>query len=270
MPTKSHHRSRSSVDRVFDLLADLQDTQISLLLDDFNHTTDSNVPVSKAIALFDPRAEKPTPKHPFARSSSPVRTLQAELERRHSRRIASAPEPITRPKTASPPSTQKPASPLILETPPLPSEPLPSEPLPLEKSDRPSLIISPPETRERANTSSSEQRSGSRGPRSYKRISRPLFLSPTATAELHELLLAYLQDTPTSATTTATPSPVTPKTSHSWAFFSPMEPETDGPGLDLLEPSPTRLPVPIFSSGRMVKQPSMESMHSIFEVLASR
>ena len=76
-----YYRDTVGFDRVFDLLADLQDTQISLLLDDFNHTTDSNVPVSKAIALFDPRAEKPTPKHPFARSSSPVRTLQAELER---------------------------------------------------------------------------------------------------------------------------------------------------------------------------------------------
>lgn len=265
MPTKSHHRSRSSVDRVFDLLADLPDNQISLLLDEFNHTTASNVPVTEAISLFDPCAKKPKPRRPFDPSSAPMRTLQAELERRNSRRISSAPEPAAvRPKTTSEPSPrQMPVTPT----------PLPESPPPLDPSDRPILTLTPPESQDqyRPKTASS-QRSQSQGPRSYKRISRPFLLSPTATAELHQLLLAYFSESPTSTTTTATPSPVTPKASPRFALFSPPiypDPE-EGPGLDLLEPSPTRLPAPIFTAGRISKQPSMESMNSIFEVLASR
>ncbi|KAK3325974.1 hypothetical protein B0H66DRAFT_144732 [Apodospora peruviana] len=265
MPTKSHHRSRSSVDRVFDLLADLQDNQIALLLDDLNHTTASNVPVSQAIALFDPGKPKPKPRREFGRSSSPMRTLQAELERRNSKRISSAPEPSYRPKTASPSSTQQqPASPSIPELPPLE-----------RSSARPSLTLSPPTntiTRDDRPKTAVSQRSESRGPRGYKRISRPLFLSPTATAELHELLLAYLSDdTPSSATTTATPSPVTPpRASPRFGMFSPFstrELENDSsPGLDLLEPTPTRLP-PHFALGKTVTEPT-DNMSSIFEVLA--
>ncbi|KAM7204730.1 hypothetical protein V8F20_003514 [Naviculisporaceae sp. PSN 640] len=266
MPPKSHHRSRSSVDRVFDLLADLPENQISLLLDEFNHTTASNVPVTEAISLFDPCANKPKPKRPFDPSSAPMKTLQAELERRNSRRISSAPSPITvRSKATPEPPAHQPA--------PVTQPHVPESPPPLEPSDRPTLTLTPPESQEqeRPKTASS-QRSQSQGPRSYKRISRPFLLSPTATAELHQLLLAYFQESPNSATSTANGSPVTPKASPRFGLFSPtiLQDMEDGPGLDLLEPSPTRLPAPVFTAGRISKQPSMESMHSIFEVLASR
>ncbi|KAK4206539.1 hypothetical protein QBC37DRAFT_122537 [Rhypophila decipiens] len=269
MPTKSHRRNRSSVDQIFDLLADLGDNQISLLLDEFNHTTSSNVPVAEAISLFDPSANKRKPKRSFDPTSAPVRTLQAELERRNSRRISSAPEPAAvRPKTASEPPAQ-----LLPPTQP----PLPDSPPPLEPSDRPTLTLTPPDSQDHyrprsASSPRSRPRSQSQGLRSYKRISRPFFLSPTATAELHQLLLAYFQESPISPTSTATPSPVTPRLSPGFALFTPsfqMDIE-DGPGIDLLEPSPTRLPAPIFTAGRISKQPSMESMHSIFEVMSSR
>lgn len=272
MPPKSHHRSRSSVDRVFDLLADLPDNQISLLLDEFNHTTASNVPVTEAISLFDSCANKPKPKRPFDPSSAPMKTLQAELERRNSRRISSAPNPIAVRSRATPePPTHHPAP--VASVAPVTQPAVPESPPPLEPSDRPILTLSPPESQEedRPKTASS-QRSRSQGRRSYKRISRPFLLSPTATAELHQLLLAYFQGSPTSATTTATASPVTPMASPRFGLFFPtiQQDIEDGPGLDLLEPSPTRLPAPVFTAGRISKQPSMESMNSIFEVLASR
>lgn len=290
-----HHRSRSSIDRVFELLADLEETQISDLLDDLSHTTESNVPVSRAIALFENGPAKPNKKS--ERSSSPVRTLQAELERRHSKRMSSAPEPrqqqqqqrskrvsqlqhqqldfsfpdfsldsspdvsseLIRP--ASPP-TPRAASPVAVPA-LVPNRP-PSRP------DRPSLItFSLPESTERprsANGHASDFKA-----RSYKRISRPTLLSPTATAELHALLLAYFNDTPSSAASTATPSPTTPNTgfSHSLFSFGYEEPEPNVPGLDLLEPSPTRTPQLSYGFGSGGGLKPKASMSSIFEVMGS-
>ncbi|KAL2020569.1 hypothetical protein VTK56DRAFT_8157 [Thermocarpiscus australiensis] len=251
MPTKAHHRSRSSIDRVFELLADLEENQIALLLDDLNHTTSSNVPVSEAIALFEQHSTKPRRK--LGRSSSPVRTLQTELERRHSKRISSAPEPRPRAKTASqPPNTPQPTA-----------SPTPAK-QPSAAPDRPSLTLSAPGPSERPKTSAGPSLEEPR-PRSYKRISRPTFLSPTATAELHLLLSAYFSDAPVSTTTTATPSPATPSTGMSFSPFSQLEPEPVTPALDLLEPSPTR--TPSFASGRVIR--ATPSMSSIFEVLSS-
>lgn len=257
MPTKSHHRSRSSVDQVLGLLADLPEHQIALLLDDFNHTTASNVPVSQAISIFDPKTSKP--KRKYARNSSPVRTLEAELVRRHSKRISSAPEPVVRRKTASPPPTQ-PITIAHVEINEAREEETPAR----EPPSRPSLTLSPPELFERPKTAD-DQTPASRA-RSYKRISRPLILSPTATAELHQLLLAYINETPVSATSTATPSPITPASAAPFSAFVPIEFDQDIPGLDLLEPSPTR--TPHFTFGRGGKSPT-ENMSGIFEILSS-
>ncbi|KAK0652567.1 hypothetical protein B0T16DRAFT_406431 [Cercophora newfieldiana] len=266
MPTKSHHRSRSSVDHVLELLAVLPEDDIAHLLDDFNHTTSSNVPVSEAIALFDP--SKPKPKRLF-RASSPVRRLEAELVRRNSKRISSAPEPTLRPKTASSP----PASTATIVAPPSPppstsaAEPVTTtepEPFFFDRPSRPSLTLSPPNSFERpqtADASSPETRAWS-----YKRISRPLILSPTAKAELHELLLAYLSDGADSATSTTTSSPITPNTASVLSPFRFIQSERDTPGIDLLEPSPTR--APRFGFGRGGKNPA-DNMSGIFEILAS-
>jgi len=263
MPTKSHHRSRSSVDHVLELLAVLPETEIAHLLDDFNHTTSSNVPVSEAIALFDPA--KPKPRRIF-RSSSPVRRLEAELVRRNSKRISSAPEPTARPKSASRPPAARPP-------PPLPSPSfthtfaVPEQEPELSFHDppsRPSLTLSPPNSFERPQTADASTRETRAW--SYKRISRPLILSPTATAELHELLLAYLSETPDSASSTATSSPVTPNAASIFSPFGPIQTDLDTPGVDLLEPSPTRTPQ--FAFGRGGKN-TAENMSGIFEILTS-
>ncbi|KAK7954556.1 hypothetical protein PG988_015250 [Apiospora saccharicola] len=49
MSGKSHHRKRPSVDRVFELLADLDDAQMEALLQEANSTISSNIAVSQAI-----------------------------------------------------------------------------------------------------------------------------------------------------------------------------------------------------------------------------
>lgn len=268
MPTKSHHRSRSSVDQVLGLLADLPEHQIALLLDDFNHTTASNVPVSKAIAIFDPSA--PKPRRIFSQTTSPVKTLEAELVRRHSKRISSAPQPVVRPRTASPPpAAQQQQQQQQTQLPQPPTHvvfdfELEPEPSFFERPGRPSLTLSPPDFFERPQTADAPSRETRA--RSYKRISRPLILSPTATAELHELLLAYLYDTPASATSSATSSPITPDASSPFSPFAPIHQDRGIPGLDLLEPSPAREPQYIF--GKRGTSP-VESMSGIFEVLTS-
>ncbi|KAK1835288.1 hypothetical protein QBC39DRAFT_340982 [Podospora conica] len=324
-PKRSHHRSRSSVDQVLNLLADLPEHQISLLLDDFNHTTSSNVPVSTAITIFDPSTPKAN-KRSFGRASSPIRTLEAELVRRHSKRlskrISSAPEPTARPRPSSqlsfsfsPPrfsitiaedepidiaEFDRPSSPqersgrpsLALSIRPTSGFDFSDRPsTPPERSGRPSLTLStrPPsgldfsdrptltlstlpepgfdfdfdflDRPKTADDSLSKSQS-----RAYKRISRPMILSPTATAELHQLLLAFVHDTPSSATSTATSSPVTPDTPPPFSMFAPIQPDMEAHGLDLLEPSPARAPAPlIFGKGGT----SPCSMSGIFEVLAS-
>ena len=292
MPTKGHHRSRSSIDRVIDLLADLEDTQIALLLDDLNHTTSSNVPVTDAIALFEHHAGKP--KRKSCRSPSPMRTLQVELERRHSKRMSSAPEPRPRlrttvsqllpaarlPPTAYLPPLAPPAptpaqalvpSPAQAPAPTPAQAPVQAPALAPEKTlfDRPSLMLSPPPVPVEPRPRTSSAPSSRLRSHSYKRVSRPMFspqlqLSPTATAELHLLLLAFFNETPVSPTTTATPSPTTPLFGFSHSpFSSDFEPEPRSPGLDLLEPSPVRTQT--LSPGRRLR--TMPSISSIFEGL---
>lgn len=275
MPTKGHHRSRSSIDRVIDLLADLEDTQIALLLDDLNHTTSSNVPVTDAIALFE-QHHASKPKRKSCRSPSPMRTLQVELERRHSKRMSSAPEPRPRLRTTVsqllPAARLPPAAYLPSPAPPAlapamaPEKPLVDRSIPI---DRPSLMLSPPPVPAEPRPRTSSAPSSRLRSHSYKRVSRPMFspqlqLSPTATAELHLLLLAFFNETPVSPTTTATPSPTTPLFGFSHSpFSSDFEPEPRSPGLDLLEPSPVRTQT--LSPGRRLR--TMPSISSIFEGL---
>ena len=97
-----------------------------------------------------------------------------------------------------------------------------------------------------------------------------MLLSPTATAELHHLLLAYFSEAPLSSTTTATPSPTTPNMGIFLSPFSSFEPEPEliSPELDLLEPSPTRIPTFPSTPGRSLR--TTPSMSSIFEVLRSQ
>ncbi|KAL2172493.1 hypothetical protein VTG60DRAFT_5247 [Thermothelomyces hinnuleus] len=271
---KGHHRKRSSIDRVIDLLADLEESQIALLLDDLNHTTSSNVPVSEAIQLFEQHASKS--RRRSCRSPSPMRTLQAELERRHSKRVSSrisaVPEQRARSKTPAfqpPPVSQEPAAssppppPLSAPTPPAVSPVIDRPPSP----DHPLPTLPPPVSAESPKTSSGPPPAPR--PRSYKRISRPMILSPTATAELHQLLLAFFNETPVSPaspSTTATPSPTTPLFGFSHSPFTEVEFEPSTPGLDLLEPSPIR--TPSFSGGRSLKP--MPSIGSIFEAFKSQ
>ncbi|KAL2163054.1 hypothetical protein VTH06DRAFT_6890 [Thermothelomyces fergusii] len=246
MSTKGHLRKRSSVDRVIDLLADLEESQIALLLDDLNHTTSSNVPVSEAIQLFEQHSGKPRRKS--CRSASPIRTLEVELERRHSKRVYSkvSAMPEQRVRSKMSPPTPPAVSPVVDRPPSLPDHPSPSE------RSRISSGLAPPSR-----------------PRSYKRISRPMILSPTATAELHQLLLAFFNETPVppaSPAITPIPSPTTPLFGFSNSPFAEIESEPSTPGLDLLEPSPIR--TPSFSGGRSLKP--MPSIGSIFEAFKSQ
>jgi hypothetical protein len=106
-------------------------------------------------------------------------------------------------------------------------------------------------------------------PRSYKRISRPLFSLPlpAATADLSELLAAYLLDasaalpsTPSSSSTLS--SLATPRSS-----INPYtQSESEGPELDLLEPSPSRAPKALNIFGSPIKEPT-RNISGIFEVL---
>jgi hypothetical protein len=208
--------------------------------------------------LFDPA--KPKPRRIFRSSESPVRRLEAELVRRNSKRISSAPEPTTRPKTASQPPAATPRPPQVTAVAEPATEP---GPFPQDRPGRPSLTLSPPGSFERpqtADASTSKTRSWS-----YKRISRPMILSPTAKAELHELLLAYLAETPDSATSTASSSPITPNAASMFSPFGPIQSDRDVAGIDLLEPSPMRTPQFGFGRGKN----SAESMSGIFEILTS-
>ncbi|KAK4105146.1 hypothetical protein N658DRAFT_493262 [Parathielavia hyrcaniae] len=192
-----------------------------------------------------------------------MRTLQAELERRHSKRLSSTPEPRFRSK---PPASQ----------PPAPRYQAASPPPPVELFDRPIHFDSlsptdsspPPSPHVQIDyPKSSYPPSASFQPRSYKRISRPTFLSPTAAAELRLLLVAFFNEASASpSTTTATPSPTTPIFGFSHSPFSDLEPEPSTPGLDLLEPSP--ICTPSFSSARSLK--TMPSIGSIFEAFRSQ
>ncbi|KAI1201040.1 hypothetical protein F5X97DRAFT_291129 [Nemania serpens] len=229
MSRKSHHRSRSSIDRVLDLLAELDEGQMELLLREAESTVAGNIPVSKGIVFFEHPGSMPTPTHPPPSSPAPRRKFltslsprkQTELRRRLSKRASTHQDP---------------------------SYPPPS------------------------NTgNSASHQSSKKTPRSYKRISRPFFSlpAPAATTDLTELLVAYLLDAstvlPSSLSSSSTPSSST--TSRS--LFSPhteQPPESEGPGLDLLEPSPARTPGALDIFGSPARQLNRK-ISGIFEVL---
>ncbi|KAI1736210.1 hypothetical protein F4680DRAFT_432942 [Xylaria scruposa] len=223
MPRKSHHRSRSSVDRVLDLLAELDDSQMELLLREAESTVSGNIPVAQGIDLFGRPVQTPTSAHPspppaprrkFLTSLSPRK--QTELRRRQSKRAST--------------HQNSPAG----------------------------------------NAGSLESpQSSKKTPRSYKRISRPVFSlpPPAATADLTQLLAAYLLDAstvlPSSLSSSSTlSSPITPRSP-----FSPFtQPECEGPELDLLEPSPSRAPGTLDIFSGPVRGPTRK-ISGIFEVL---
>lgn len=225
MTRKSHHRSRSSIDRVLDLLDGLDESQMETLLREAESTVSGNVAVSKGIDIFGrpgghplpaqpPTPSSPAPRRKFLTSLSPRK--QTELRRRLSKRASTH-------KETSAGGAGSPGSP----------------------------------------------QSYKKTPRSYKRISRPIFPmpAPTATGDLAELLAAYLLDAsitiPSSASTSSTlSSPTTPR-----APFSPYtQSENEPSGFDLLEPAPPGGPgmLDIFSGP--VRQPTRK-ISGIFEVL---
>ncbi|KAH7137505.1 hypothetical protein B0J13DRAFT_78494 [Dactylonectria estremocensis] len=96
--------SASSVDQLFELVDGLDDAQIHSLLQDFNNTVASNVPVSHGVDLFEHPKPKPTPVRVLS-----IRRSAFNLPRlftRPSKRQSSAPVPISRPRTALPTSAR--------------------------------------------------------------------------------------------------------------------------------------------------------------------
>ncbi|KAG8667488.1 hypothetical protein FPOAC2_12653 [Fusarium poae] len=119
--TYTHHlHHRGSVDQLFELVEGLDDTQIHSLLEDFNNTVTSNVPVSHGIEFFEHPSSmtraKTTPTTTTATTTAtaePTRSssirksfnkLPRLFTRSPSKRSASA--PIQRPQTGLPPATR--------------------------------------------------------------------------------------------------------------------------------------------------------------------
>ncbi|KAI0537823.1 hypothetical protein GGR58DRAFT_328602 [Xylaria digitata] len=223
MSRKSHHRSRSSIDRVLDLLAELDENQMEALLREAESTVSGNIPVSKGIDFFERPGLIPTPTHPpppaprrkFLTSLSPRK--QTELRRRLSKRASTQHQDPSAGNVGSLDSIQSPK----------------------------------------------------KTPRSYKRISRPIFSlpAPAVTADLAELLAAYLLDASTVLPSSPTPSSTLSSPNTPRSPFSPRaQSEREGPEPDLLEPSPSRTPKTLDIFGGPVKGPTRK-ISGIFEVL---
>ncbi|KAF4976235.1 hypothetical protein FZEAL_7073 [Fusarium zealandicum] len=108
IPQHPRPGSVSSVDRLFELVDGLDDSQIHSLLEDFNNTVPSNVLVSHGVDMFErPGQPKPTPAPAPSRVSSIRRAaykLPRLLTRLPSKRQSSAPDLRSRPKTGVPPA----------------------------------------------------------------------------------------------------------------------------------------------------------------------
>jgi hypothetical protein len=233
-----HTRNRPSVDRVVDLLADLDETQINDLLLDMNHTSSSNVAVSKGIDFFSNPVEptlRPEPtrrRTTYLSSISTINLRSTALRQEHGtgHRVSSAPAIPVRPKSAG-----------------------------HEDDD----VDSDEEQQKRSRREDGHFDDHFRTTRSYKRISRPLLSLPTP--EVPDLLAAFLSSGSVSSSTMSS-GPSSPATPLSAARFAPLE--FDSPGLDLLEPSPTR---GLGGAARraMVEPAGQEgAICGIFEVLA--
>ncbi|KAI1500951.1 hypothetical protein F5X99DRAFT_384472 [Biscogniauxia marginata] len=93
MSRRTHHRSRSSIDRVLDLLGDLDESQMEALLQEAESTVSSNIPVAKGIDFFDGPTQAQPARRKFLTTLSPRK--QTELRRRISKRKATAQERAT-------------------------------------------------------------------------------------------------------------------------------------------------------------------------------
>ncbi|KAK2075241.1 hypothetical protein P8C59_009384 [Phyllachora maydis] len=178
-----NQRSRPSLDYVLDLLADLDDGEVSVLLDDFNHTTASNITVSDAIELF----EKARPSARSGKQCDSASLCPQPL----GKRISSAPAAIPSPTRSAPPPPVAPQPiPSRPQTPVAPAEPAPSA-ADLDVPDS-------PEPAERPRTAGGTQGGSRARPRAYKRISRPAprLTNPLASPDLCDLLASYLAELP--------------------------------------------------------------------------
>ncbi|KAI1816694.1 hypothetical protein GGS20DRAFT_536574 [Poronia punctata] len=254
---RTHHRSRSSVDRVLDLLAELDEQQMEILLREAESTVSGNIPVSKGIDLFSQKITTfpsspnypppPPPRRQFLTSLSPRKQL--ELRRRHSKRASVQQQQL-------------------LEN-------------VKEDGNNNTATTNHPPTISISTTTTTTTTSKTKTPRSYKRISRPVFSS--SLADLADLLAAYLSSNPNpnpnpntlssaSSSTTLSSSPATPRTPIPISFSFPPEPEPEPePELDLLEPTPRPTPAAISSifgagSNNPAKRP-VRKISGIFEVL---
>ncbi|KAI0472070.1 hypothetical protein GGR56DRAFT_106017 [Xylariaceae sp. FL0804] len=260
MPAKTsyhrHHRSRSSIDRVLDLLADLDENQIErLLLEAEAAASSTNVPVARGIDLF----ERPT-----------------------SLRAASAPLPTPTPADVPAPAVHAPS------TPGAPRRKFLTSLSPRRQS---SLRSRPPSTRRPPAgpaspvspvvvATAAAQPAAKKTPRSYKRISRPTFqLPPQAQGrDLADMLAAFLLESASSPATPRSPLAGARKRAPGRGsagrkdddddddYYDDDDSDDGRPELDLLEPSPAR------SSGlcSALRSPMREpgrNISGIFEIL---
>ncbi|KAH6871573.1 hypothetical protein B0T10DRAFT_260643 [Thelonectria olida] len=97
--------SASSVDQLFQLVDGLDEAQIHALLQDFNNTVVSNVPVSHGVDLFEHPKPKPAPVRVLSIRRSAF-SLPRLFTRSSSKRQSSTPVPTSRPRTAVPTSAR--------------------------------------------------------------------------------------------------------------------------------------------------------------------
>lgn len=229
MPVTSQQLKRSSMDQLLELLADLDEEQMDILLQEANSTVTGNIEVAKGIDFFErpvsvlqqpPHSPPASPRirtsRQFITSLSPRN--QSELRRLQNNRLSSGPEPRPRDDAGD--------------------RPIPSTP----------------------------QRNMSRG---YKRISRPWGMpSPSANADLRDLLAAYLSGVSISSSSASSSSSAATSPASAQAPFAPnalLEPES--PGLDLMEPSPLRSKRSVAAFGKPLEEPT-HNIGGIFEMLS--
>ncbi|KAJ4266142.1 hypothetical protein NW762_004122 [Fusarium torreyae] len=101
-----HLMRRGSVDQLFELVDGLDETQIHSLLEDFNNTVTSNIPVSHGIDFFEHPTSVSKAKTTPARTPSIRKAFKLPrlFTRTPSKRSVSA--PIARPKTGLPPTAK--------------------------------------------------------------------------------------------------------------------------------------------------------------------
>lgn len=222
MGVEPSQRTRPSLDGILDLLADLDDEQAALLLNDFDHTAHNNVPVAKAIDLFEgfPHAKRNTRVRPYNWPEKRISSAPAASGTRQFSSTAAAPDvglrvPSHAMQHGEPPSRRDAAK----QEPSLFGH--------VTQSFHPECsLVSPPAP----DTPLSPQK------RTYKRINRPELPSTTPNPlnppDLRMLLAAYLADAP----------PVSPTLSSasfsSLTTLSTLDDDEDirEPCLDVLEP----------------------------------